>query len=360
MRLSKFSRLCLAVGLILCFTLSGCTTLSGGNDTTGYVDTVSPETTRPAESTDNYTEPVSSRNDDTVQTAEQTTEQTTEQTAEQTGKLPGELPAEMEIRTESGRYVYNPYLLSAETLDNMGGEFAAFYVDFITAYLNYETSCPCPDREYALMLSTVLYYDFPLFAADGELKGVAGYKDGKLNWSYTAGKEEHTKLIGEFRQAVNTLLADVRPEQSEQLRAEIIYHAFCPLMTYDYRVLETRENVDAYYAYINHRGVCVTFATAYSQLLTQVGIENTLATGSDSGGVAHVWNTVTLGGQKYFCDPTYELGYKQGTAFAYFGMTLEDRLSDGTKVDYTGRYVTVPIAEVDIARKALTIIPLNG
>ena len=331
-----FTRTPIAAVLICCSVLSGC---AASTKDTG---TVSSESTNPPGISD------------TTSTSTQPAETESNQ-GDETG-----LPKEMGIRIENGRYVYNPYRLSAETMDNMGDGFAAFYVDFVTAYLNYETSCPCPDEEYAMMLSTILYYEFPLFSADGELKGIRGYSDGKLNWEYTESREKHESLVDEFTQSANSFLKDVSPAQSEQLRAETIYHDFCPLMTYDYEVLETRKNVDAYYAYINHRGVCVTFATAYSQLLTQVGVENTLATGSDPNGLAHLWNTVTLDGQKYFCDPTYELNYKHGNAFVYFGMTLEDRLSDGTKADYIGRYSSVSVSEVELAKQTLQIIPLGG
>ena len=35
------------------------------------------------------------------------------------------------------------------------------------------------------------------------------------------------------------------------------------------------------YAYVEKNGICVTFAAAYSQLLTQVGIESTQVSGND-------------------------------------------------------------------------------
>ena len=39
---------------------------------------------------------------------------------------------------------------------------------------------------------------------------------------------------------------------------------------------------------------------------------------------------ITIDGKNYFCDATYELTFKEGTAYAYYGMTLDQRLADGS------------------------------
>lgn len=45
-------------------------------------------------------------------------------------------------------------------------------------------------------------------------------------------------------------------------------------------------------------------------------------------------------GQYYFFDPTFELNYKDGSAYVYYGMTLEERLESGAIEDliWLGRY----------------------
>ena len=270
------------------------------------------------------------------------------------------LPDGMQPIIENGYYVYNPYILTVNTLEGMGNDFAVFYKGFVDAFLSYQTSCPCPNKYYAEMFSSIMFYEFPLFTADGEFDR---YDENTqtLIWSYKSkSKSEHDKLISDFTAAANSFLRNVKVSDSEQLRAQAIYHAFCPLMTYDYEVLETRERVDAYYAYMLHRGVCVTFSCAMMQLFAQVGIKATIA----SGGVAtsvdgHAWNLVTIDGENYFCDSTYELSYNSGKAFVYFGMTMEDRLNDGSGFSVNNMYIggmnTKPASEVTLAKRTLRI-----
>lgn len=273
------------------------------------------------------------------------------------------LPDGMEPIVENGHYVYNPYILTVNTLEGMGNDFADFYKGFVDAFLSYKTSCPCPNKNYAEMFSSVMYYEFPLFVADGEFDSQSGYdeKTQTMNWSYKSkSKAEHDKLISEFTAAANSFLKSVKATDSEQLRAQAIYHAFCPRMTYDYEVLESRERVEAYYAYTLNRGVCVTFACAMMQLFAQVGIEATIVSGTVApSGEGHAWNLVTIDGENYFCDSTYELTYNSGNAFVYFGMTMEDRLNDGSgfSVDqmYVGGMNTKPASEVALAKRTLQI-----
>ena len=112
-------------------------------------------------------------------------------------------------------------------------------------------------------------------------------------------------------------------------------------MTYDYSAMDILERKESYYAYLYNSGVCVTFATAYNQLLTQVGIDTTLAFCDFKEGLdGHAWSVITLDGKQYFCDPTYELSYDNGNGYKFFGMSYADRIADGTGVSGIryGRY----------------------
>lgn len=241
------------------------------------------------------------------------------------------LPNGMQPIVKNGYYEYNPYILTENTLENLGNDFAVFYKGFVDAWLSYKTSCPCTDKNYAEMFSSVMFYEFPLFSADGKFDFQDGYdeKTQTLNWSYKSkSKAEHDKLISDFTANANRFLKNVKASDSEQLRAQAVYHAFCTSMTYDYEIMTSRERIDAYYAYTLNRGICVTFACAMSQLFAQVGVKATVVAGDTSNG-GHVWNLVTIGGKNYFCDSTYELSFNSGNAYAYFGMTMQDRLNDG-------------------------------
>lgn len=271
------------------------------------------------------------------------------------------LPTKMQPTVENGRYVYNRYILSQNTLEYMGNDFAEFYMDFVDAWYGYKTSCPCPEKFYAEMLFNVMYYEFPLFTADGELDMLNCYDaaTGTVHWSYTSkDKAAHEKLIREFETEMNGFLSAADPADSAQQKLQDIYHGFCPKMTYDYDALESFVNTQPYFAYSRHRGVCVTFAGALSQIFNQAGVECTVAVGSTET-IGHAWNMVTIDGKNYFCDATYELSFKNGTAYAYYGMTEAQRMADGSILPGTirvGGMNSKALEQGDISETGLQIL----
>ncbi len=270
------------------------------------------------------------------------------------------LPTKMASSVKNGHYVYNPYMLSLEAIQSKGNGFAEFYVDVIDAVLGYKSTVACSDDDYAAALSTVLYYEFPLYGVTFECEYAgAGSKEVKIK--YLVSREEQEKTAEKLFECINEYLKDAKPEQSEIMKAEIVYHALCSSVSYDYDAAESRKNIASYYAYVEKTGICVTFAAAYSQLLTQVGIVNTEAAGNSTQGTAHAWNVITINGKNYFCDPTYELGWKNGSVFAYFGQTVANRENDGfPRENYTvGRYIITSADDAEISERTLQIVSLQ-
>lgn len=255
------------------------------------------------------------------------------------------LPKYMETYILDGKYIYNAFMLSEESLQLMGNDFATFYCDFVDAILSYRSEVDCPKKEYAEMLSTVIYYDFPIFDACAKPFEFFKHYDRetqKISIEYKYSKDEHQKLLDRFLKAADELLATITPTMTDVEKAKNIYHELCSRMVYDNSAMEDFERKNSYYAYLHNSGVCVTFANVYNQLLTQVGIKTTIATCEYDATMGHAWSVVTLNGQDYFCDPTFELSYDRGSGYIYFGMNYADRIEDGTGAQgiRCGRYYT--------------------
>ena len=268
------------------------------------------------------------------------------------------LPEQMESRITDGKYSYNPYMLSLESLQLMGNDFALFYCDFIDAILNYRSEVSCPQKSYAEMLGSVIYYDCPIFDACAQPFEFFKHYDSETNTvsiDYKYGAEEHQKLIAQFQQAADAMLAAAAPDMGDVEKAKNIYHALCTRMDYDDSALEDWERKDSYYAYLHNSGVCITFANVYNQLLTQVGIQTTLATCEYDATMGHAWSVVTLEGEDYFCDPTFELSYDNGSGYLYFGMNYANRISGGTGAGgiRMGKYFTYAVQPEMIAEHSL-------
>lgn len=268
------------------------------------------------------------------------------------------LPKYMEPMIIQGKYIFNAFMLSDESIRLMGNDFASFYCDFVDAFLGYRSEVPCPDKEYAEMLSTIIYYDFPLFDACAEPFEFFKHYNGEtdtITIKYKYSADEHQDLLDRFLKAGDEILAAVTPDMSEAEKAKAIYHEICTRMVYDDSALEILERKNSYYAYLNNSGVCVTFANVYNQLLTQVGIKSTIASCNYAPTMGHVWSIVTLDGKDYFCDPTFELSRDSGNGYLYFGMSYADRINDGTGKDgiRAGRYFTYTVLPEMIAMQSL-------
>lgn len=272
------------------------------------------------------------------------------------------LPDKMNSKIVNGEYKYNFYMVSKETLYRFDNDFINFYLTFVDAFLNYKTSIKCPNKNYADFLFSILDYQFPVFFADGtyDFSKVYDKETKTMNWSYTSSsKEEHDKLIKEFETEANKFLEGVNSKQSENKKAQTIYHNLSKSISYNYEALKTFKGAESYYVYTKHTGICHSFAFAYNQLLTQVGIESTLATGVPKNApLGHVWSVIKIADTYYFADPTYEIGYKNGTAYKYYGMGLKEREStneyfeDNIKI---GMYDTKDMKEYGSFDKNLNI-----
>lgn len=279
------------------------------------------------------------------------------------------LPAEMAPHTDGGVYSYNYYMLSDEALNMFGSTFAELYVDFVNAYLNYETGIVCPtvtasdsrrtEMHLGDYLRDVVYYEFPVFAADAEFIGY-DRETRTLTWKYSVTKSEHDSITAEYKSLADGYLENVKPSDSEQIRAQKVYHSVAQVMTYDFTEHERREKIEAYYALKLNRGICVTFANAYAALLTQVGVKCTVACGEYTTG-PHAWDVITVDGVNYFADPTFELSREDGTSYFYFGESYGNRINDGIIEGsiYIGRYSSTDAKSYGISDSNIRILPIE-
>ena len=230
-------------------------------------------------------------------------------------------------------------MVSKETLYRFDNDFISNYVSpaLTTVEIQKEEVAKSAmeallsNKSYADYMFSILDYQFPVFYADGvyDFSNVYNKNNKTINWSYTSNsKKEHDELINNFLAEANKLLEGVNVEQSDNKKAQIIYHNLSKAISYNYNSLNDFKNTESYYVYVNHSGICHSFAYTYNQLLTQVGIESTIAIGQAKGAsIGHSWSVIKIDGVYYFADPTYEIYYKNGAFYKYFGMGIKERES---------------------------------
>ena len=272
-----------------------------------------------------------------------------------------DVPAKMQSSIENGEYKYNFYMLSEESINFFDNNFIEFYLDFVEAFLNYKTSVKCPERSYADYLFNILDYEFPLFFADGTYDYANNYdaKNNLVSWNYTTkNKEEHDYLIENFEVTANNLLKGVKEDQSQNLKARIIYQNLISKVKYDYIGVKNKGRLESYYVYTEQKGTYHSLALTYTQLLTQVGIDSTIVVATNKNNLSHAWVAMKIDDTYYFSDPTYEI--LKGSSF--YGINLLQRENNGeyNKDDILiGKYVLKPLNEYGEFKKSLEIININ-
>ena len=243
-------------------------------------------------------------------------------------------------------FVYDPYVVAWDYEASYGEEFSELYHDFVTAYLNYETSIDCPGEEQMYWLIDTLRASFLMFSADAYVDYDHCYdaENQQFYWFYKSdSKEEHEEAIAKFEEVVAGYIEPCLKEgDNEIIRAIELYRELSRRMTYDYEALDGRpqdHDVSPYNALVNQTGICQSFAGAYMHLLQQVGIRANFCSGHTYDlSVSHEWCVATLDGKDYYIDPTYENGGTLGEGLRYFGMTTADREVLG---DYDPEYFLI-------------------
>lgn len=271
------------------------------------------------------------------------------------------IPSKMKSIVKDNKYEYNIYKLSDETLKTFGTDFIDFYISFVDAYVNYESTIECDNKTYFYNLITLIEHEFPVFNADAKIDTINGYdKDKKtITIEYTKTKEEHDKIVNTFINEANKFLNGVTYDMNDSMKAQVIYHNLSSSVKYDYDALDDFSKSYSIYVYLNHTGICHSFADAYLQLLNQVNIESTMVSGAVSNStIGHAWTAIKIDGEWYFADPTYEVSYENGNYYKYFGINLEQRLNNGeflTDRMYVGRYKDISVKEFADFNKVLQI-----
>ncbi len=246
-------------------------------------------------------------------------------------------------------FEYNPYVLSKDFLIKYGKGYVEFYKNFVDAYINYETSCPCPKEEYSYEVEFLTESNFLLFNVDvlPDYESIKYDKKTKtIHWKYESNtKIEHDNKIEEFENQVASYMRCLQKGDTDFEKAIAIYGEFNSRMKYDKNVDDT----SAYHALMIGTGKCTSFSAAYCHLLLQAGVDAITNGGFSKKSGGHRWNIVHLYGKDYFMDPTYEVGSKgsDGKGLLYFGMSKKEREEIGGFNLGTSQYGDVNGLEVE-------------
>ncbi len=138
---------------------------------------------------------------------------------------------------------------------------------------------------------------------------------------------------------VHSCIASIPKSADEYSKIKFVYEYIIERTEY---VPNAQNNQNICSVFINRESVCMGYAKATQYILTQMGIETTLAYGHVTGGESHSWNLVMADGEYYYLDTTWgDAGYVrpgaamnatsgQGINYEYFMITTQQILKTHT------------------------------
>lgn len=178
----------------------------------------------------------------------------------------------------------------------------------------------------------IVHCTCPMFEAFTDFNEMTAYDadTGTVSWKYRVSEDVFQAKVQEFTKITEDYLASVSLEDSEAMRAILLYHELTKDLEYDYGLIgdayndlskeEAALRESPYNVLVNKSGICTNNAQALLFLYTQAGLDAGTVFHTGGQGV-HMWNFVLIDGKYYYCDPTFDI---EGV-FDYFGMTAEDR-----------------------------------
>lgn len=145
---------------------------------------------------------------------------------------------------------------------------------------------------------------------------------------YTMTLEERETFQTQIDAAVQEILAGAAGAAGDYEKAKYVFEYLAQNVDYE---TGAPDNQNIISVFLNRSTVCQGYANATQYLLTLLGIQSAVVTGTAEG-EAHAWNLVRLDGDYYFIDTTwgnsaYNNGTDEETSFVnynYFAVTTEE------------------------------------
>ena len=141
----------------------------------------------------------------------------------------------------------------------------------------------------------------PLFDAEAVL---GAYRSGDVS-----GLDDEQLAVLE---AAEELISETVTEGMDLFEQELAIHdRLALLLQYDKDELNPFyehgiHSCDAYGGLVEHRVICTGYANTFSLMMSMIGVENLVVSGTNRKGNEHAWNLVNIGGEWYAVDLTWD------------------------------------------------------
>ena len=159
-----------------------------------------------------------------------------------------------------------------------------------------------------------------------EISGETYYNTLILQYTHTT--EQRIQATQQLQAATDAIFAQIPDTESQYEMERYLHDRLNALCTYDVEAAESDVSTTpyaytAYGALVGGKAVCEGYAKAMQLLLHRASIPVTLVTGTaKDGGESHMWNLVTIDGENYYLDATWnDTGDR--LQYTFFNLTTE-------------------------------------
>lgn len=149
----------------------------------------------------------------------------------------------------------------------------------------------------------------------------------------SGSEEDLNNRKKEFESAAAVFLQEIEDSDNDKDRAAAIYEKIASQTRYEGEALydDSYESGHTAYSVITEkRGVCDGIALTYKYLLSECGIRCIVIPG-ESGGTAHVWNTVYWDDSWHETDLTWDTASEGNDSMQYFDLSTEEMNKDHSR-----------------------------
>ena len=186
-------------------------------------------------------------------------------------------------------------------------------------------------------VTAALYYDHPEFfflKNAHEVNGsiYPGENDDTVTILFPACDLDTDLSVAKERleSAVDAIVREAEKLSTPYEQVKLVHDYIIESTVYDHENanLYNAELNSPYYALVMGRAVCGGYARSFQLIMDRLGIPSSTLAGS-ADGIPHAWNVVTLDGENYLIDLTWD-DTEGETVYAYFGLTSAELMKTHT------------------------------
>lgn len=221
--------------------------------------------------------------------------------------------------------------------DNLSPDEKDAYLALYYGFIEYDESIrmEIQEKDMKEVFTAVLYDNPDIFWVDFKYEYMVYSDSVAFSPKYRLTESEIKTMQDSVNDKIDEIMAEVDKLDSEYEKELFIHDYIVENTEYDLSTLNNLGDT-VYSVLVSGKSICEGYSRAAQVLLDKAGISNYLVIGdteSDGEILSHMWNVVTLNGENYHLDVTWDdLNDDFDTVYFYFNVTDEYISRDHTNI----------------------------